>query len=95
MEWVDELVEEKAKMLWMYGHVGAGKSTITQSLAEQAHRLQKLLAAFFFSRNDRSRSPHKTLVSTIAYQAALAIKDLRTLLLNETLKYSSKISPLR
>jgi len=91
MEWVDGLVEEKAKILWMYGHVGAGKSTIAQSLAEQPHRLQKLLAAFFFfSRNDRSRSPHKTLVSTIAYQAALAIKDLRTLI-DTAVKQNSKI----
>jgi len=77
-DWVNGVVQLYAKMLWLYGDAGAGKSTIAQTLAEQLNGKQ-LIASFFFSRNDGSRASHTSLVATIVYQAALAIPGLRIL----------------
>jgi len=79
-DWAEEAFEEKARIMWMYGYVGAGKSTIAQTLAKQLHSMKKLLASFFFSRNDGSRSSYKSLVATIAYQAARTIPELKALI---------------
>lgn len=77
-DWVNGVVQLYAKMLWLYGDAGAGKSTIAQTLAEQLNGKQ-LIASFFFSRNEGSRASHISLVATIVYQAALAIPGLRIL----------------
>jgi len=77
-DWIDRVIEDQAKIMWMYGDVGAGKSTIAQTLAERCN-LRQLLASFFFSRNDGSRASHTSIVSTIVYQAARAIPGLKAL----------------
>ena len=67
--------------MWMYGPAGAGKSAIAQTIAEMCEEEMLLLASFFFSRNDPSRSTVKPLIATIAYQITLNLPDIRDAIL--------------
>jgi len=71
-DWILGLWEEhrEAVILWFYGPAGAGKSAIARKIAELCHSEQRLLASFFFSRTDSTRSDAKFLIATIAYQIA-------------------------
>lgn len=68
IKWEDDL---DAFVMWIYGPAGAGKSAIAQTIAEMCEEEMILLASFFFSRNDPSRSNVDHLIATIAYQTAL------------------------
>ncbi|KAF5310979.1 hypothetical protein D9619_008272 [Psilocybe cf. subviscida] len=57
-----------AKILWLSGPAGAGKTAIARSLCEECSVTDSLLASYFFSRSDASRNTHKSFVATIAYQ---------------------------
>ncbi|KAF5318668.1 hypothetical protein D9619_010911 [Psilocybe cf. subviscida] len=57
-----------APILWLSGAAGAGKSAITQTLAERFHSMGLLVASFFFGRSDSTRNHARSLVSTIVYQ---------------------------
>ncbi|KAF5310978.1 hypothetical protein D9619_008273 [Psilocybe cf. subviscida] len=57
-----------AKILWLNGPAGAGKSAIARSLCEEFSATNSLVASFFFNRSDASRNNHKSFVATIAYQ---------------------------
>ncbi|KAF5310977.1 hypothetical protein D9619_008270 [Psilocybe cf. subviscida] len=59
---------ESAKILWLTGAAGAGKSAIARSLCEECTATDSLLASFFFNRSDPSRNNQKAFVATIAYQ---------------------------
>ena len=79
MDWTLGLgVDDKnAVILWMYGPAGAGKSAIAHDIAHRCDLEQLLLASFFFSRSDPTRSTAKSLVATIAYQIAINIPGAR------------------
>lgn len=59
---------KQAKILWLNGPAGAGKTAIVRSLCDECATANSLLASFFFNRSDPSRNNHKALVATIAYQ---------------------------
>jgi len=60
-----------------YGPAGAGKSAIAQTIAEMCEEEMILLASFFFSRNDPSRSNVNPFIATIAYQITLNLPHVR------------------
>ncbi|KAF7372811.1 NACHT domain-containing protein [Mycena sanguinolenta] len=64
-------------VLWLHGPAGAGKSAILQTLASQLQDAGALGGCFFFKRNHPTRGNAKKLVTTIAYQLALAVPWLR------------------
>lgn len=78
MSWASEEIHAETLVMWLYGDAGAGKSAIAQTLAERLKG--RLLGSFFFSRNDRRRATHISLVATIAIQAATAVPDLKKLI---------------
>ncbi|KIM39364.1 hypothetical protein M413DRAFT_38085, partial [Hebeloma cylindrosporum] len=82
MNWILGSAEEECKtmILWLHGAAGAGKSAIAQTIAERCHTLNLLLASFFFSRSDPSRSHAKHLITTIAYQVATNLPSTRALI---------------
>ena len=80
MEWIEWGEDLDAFIMWVYGPVGAGKSAIAQTIAEMCEE-EMLLASFFFSRNDPSRSTVKPLVATIAYQITLNLPQTRDIIL--------------
>ena len=77
MRWIRREEDLDAFIMWMYGPAGAGKSAIAQTIAEMCDEEMLLLASFFFSRNDPSRSTAKPLIATIAYQITLNLPDAR------------------
>ena len=66
---------------WLYGPAGAGKTAILQTLAEllssPSECSQNFGGSFFFSRGKTGRNHGHFLFSTIAYQLALKVPELR------------------
>ncbi|KAF9259448.1 hypothetical protein L218DRAFT_874688 [Marasmius fiardii PR-910] len=61
---------------WIWDSANAGKSGITQTVAEICDG-KELLAAFFFSREDPNRNNARYLALAIAHEITAAIPDLR------------------
>jgi len=80
MDWILGIVEFNAIFMWLYGQVGAGKSTIAQTLAELCAREHRLLGSFFFFRTGARRSSVDSLVATIAYHVATVVPQLQTII---------------
>ncbi|CAE6488371.1 unnamed protein product [Rhizoctonia solani] len=59
-----------AKIYWMNGMAGTGKTTIAYSLCERLETTGQLAASFFCTRTSRECSEAKQIVPTIAYQLA-------------------------
>jgi len=70
-----------AFIMWMYGPAGAGNSAIARTIAEMCDEEILLLASFFLSKNDPSRSTVKPLVATIVYQIILNLADTQDAIL--------------
>ena len=81
MRWIKWEEDLYAFIMWIYGAAGAGKSAIAQTIAEMCEDEMILLASFFFSRNDPSRSNVNALVATIAYQITLNLPVAREAIL--------------
>ena len=79
MDWILGLGvdDQNAVILWMYGPAGAGKSAIAHDIARRCDIEKLLLAGFFFSRSDSTRSNAKSFIATIAYQIAVNISSTR------------------
>ncbi|KAG8730024.1 hypothetical protein FRC11_007525, partial [Ceratobasidium sp. 423] len=67
-EWADN--PDGAKIYWMNGMAGTGKTTIAYSLCERLEDTGQLAASFFCTRTSRECSEAKQIVPTIAYQLA-------------------------
>jgi len=81
MKWIKWEGDLNSFIMWVYGPAGAGKSAIAQTIAEMCEEEMILLASFFFSRNDPSRSNVKPLIATIAYQISLNLPGVRDTIL--------------
>jgi hypothetical protein len=79
MDWILGLGvdDQKVIILWMYGPAGAGKSAIAHDIARRCDLEKRLLASFFFSRSDPTRSNAKSLIATIAYQIVVNVPGTR------------------
>ncbi|KAK7043064.1 hypothetical protein VNI00_008802 [Paramarasmius palmivorus] len=65
-----------ARVCWVHGAAGVGKSAIAQRVSED--HPDRLCAAFFFSRNDGTRDKLDPFVATLAYQCC-TLEPLRTI----------------
>jgi hypothetical protein len=79
MDWILglDIDDQRAVILWLYGPAGAGKTAIAHDIAQRCDLEKLLLASFFFSRSDSTRSNVKCLIATIAYQIAINIPGTR------------------
>jgi len=79
MDWIirQDVDDQNAFILWLYGPAGAGKSTIAHDIARRCDLKKLLLASFFFSRSDPTRSTAKSLIATIAYQIMVNTPGMR------------------
>lgn len=68
-KWIDR---DFARVFWLHGMAGTGKSTISQTLARALDRLDQLGDSFFFKRGDTDRKTIRNFSSTIA--SALAVR---------------------
>jgi len=76
MEWIRD-AQKLCFFMWLYGPAGAGKSAIAQTIAEICFNEGRLAASFFFSRNIPTRNNEVLLVTTIVYQIATCIPEIR------------------
>ncbi|KAJ6479483.1 hypothetical protein C8R47DRAFT_1137019 [Mycena vitilis] len=67
----------EARLLWLHGSAGMGKSAIAQAFAAERQEDGSLGASFFFRRGDRGRGNWKSLFPTLAYQLAASFPQLR------------------
>ena len=70
MEWIADGSNKGKNVLWIYGLAGAGKSTLSTTIAQIMRRLHRLGAFFFFNRDIPQRN-FATLIRTLAYQIAM------------------------
>ncbi|KAJ1300927.1 hypothetical protein OPQ81_003353 [Rhizoctonia solani] len=66
--WADD--PNGAKIYWMNGMAGTGKTTIAYSLCERLEAAGQLAASFFCTRTTRDCSEAKHIIPTISYQLA-------------------------
>ncbi|KIL57228.1 hypothetical protein M378DRAFT_171958 [Amanita muscaria Koide BX008] len=64
------------RISWLYGPAGAGKSAIAQTIARSYTR-PKAAASFFFFRSDVNRNDGNRLFTTLAYQLAFSLPEIR------------------
>src|SRR6202044_2789861 len=76
-EWVSDT--DGHSVCWLYGIAGSGKSAIAQSVSELIAE-NKLAASFFFNRQERERSRKEYIIPTIAYQLAISIPALKSVI---------------
>lgn len=80
MEWVMATDARKEWIMWLQGTAGAGKSAISQSIAELCAQLGIPIASFFFFRTDPTRNNIRPLVATLAYQLARIVPPAREII---------------
>ena len=66
-----------SSLVWLTGAAGAGKSAISNTIAERCDEEGRLLASFFFGLTDPSRNNVRMFFPTIAYQLCLALPQMR------------------
>ncbi|KAM6490075.1 hypothetical protein JOM56_014487 [Amanita muscaria] len=74
-DWIDN-PSSTARIFWLHGPAGAGKSAIAQTIAQSCGR-QKIPATFFFFRSDSGRNDGNMLFTTLAYQLAFSIPAIK------------------
>ena len=87
-DWIHD-PEPREQIFWLNGPAGAGKSAITQTIAERLKDTQ-LAASFFFQRNTSDRGVADRLFLTLAWQLAMSIPEIRPYL-ESTLKTERSI----
>jgi hypothetical protein len=78
IQWLESQFR-KWNIIWLYGPAGTGKSAIAQTFAEYCTSVDRLGAAFFFSRANGRNDP-KTVVPTIAYQLGVACVEYKSII---------------
>ena len=80
LDWIYSESSESS-FFWLYGSAGAGKTAILQAIAEflssPPESYDNFGGSFFFSRGKKGRDEGHYLFSTIAYQLALKVPELR------------------
>ena len=82
-DWINDS-DSPQRIFWLSGPAGAGKSAITQIIAEQCQHTH-LAASFFFQRNTSDRGVLDRLFLTLTWQLATSVPQIR-LYLESTLK---------
>ncbi|KDR70077.1 hypothetical protein GALMADRAFT_1351606, partial [Galerina marginata CBS 339.88] len=75
VDWAQR-TDNRSLLRWVFGSAGVGKSAIARSLAELLLTEGRVGASFFF-RTANGRNHPRFLISTIAYQLAFAIPEIR------------------
>ncbi|KAJ7902291.1 hypothetical protein B0H13DRAFT_760564 [Mycena leptocephala] len=76
--WQTDKMMKGLPVLWLHGPAGAGKSAIMRTLAERLANNKQLGGSFFFKRGHATRGNAQKLFTTIAYQLALCVPQLKS-----------------
>ncbi|KAM6492223.1 hypothetical protein JOM56_011947, partial [Amanita muscaria] len=72
-EWFDDSTVTTEQIIWLRGPPSIGKTAIALEIARQ----EKVVATFFFNRSDARRSDGNRLFTTLAWQLARSIPDIK------------------
>ncbi|CAA7267846.1 unnamed protein product [Cyclocybe aegerita] len=75
MDWVSA-AEHQSDILWLRGPAGAGKTSISKAICSSCREVGVLGGSFFFLRNVQQLNNPRGLVTTLAYQLAVAFPEL-------------------
>jgi hypothetical protein len=75
VDWIENPAAEK-QVFWLRGAAGMGKSTLSSHLRDVLGRAGRLVAYFFFSRNDKKQEDPGFIIGTLAYQLAHLDQDM-------------------
>ncbi|KAF9002324.1 hypothetical protein BDQ17DRAFT_1425981 [Cyathus striatus] len=81
-EWI-KITDKETGIMFLHGPAGSGKSCIARSVCHDASSEGLLGGSFFFRRGTSDRNNADKLFTTIAYQLAMANKDLGQYILAE------------
>ncbi|KAF8074041.1 hypothetical protein FPV67DRAFT_783699 [Lyophyllum atratum] len=71
-------ISGRARILWLHGPAGAGKSAVAQTVSEIYEERKILAGSFFFSLGSAGRGTAKYVFPTLAYQIAMRIPGMRS-----------------
>ncbi|KAF8991136.1 hypothetical protein BDQ17DRAFT_1313546 [Cyathus striatus] len=72
--WVQNVSTNK-KIFWLFGGIGAGKSSIAQTIAQFCAERGCLAATFFFKADDETRSQVGRVIPTLSLQLAASSEN--------------------
>ncbi|KAF4175888.1 hypothetical protein CNMCM8694_002812 [Aspergillus lentulus] len=79
LEW--QYNDNAARVLWLFGKPGSGKSVLSGYLVSQLRMKHEACSFFFFKHGDRSKSQLSTCLRSLAFQMACVNTEIRQLLL--------------
>ena len=77
--------EDTSLILWLYGPIGAGKTTAGKRLLAELDKAGVIIANFIFSRSSPNLSRKNSLVPTLVYQLVQSIPSLAEYVLDAIL----------
>lgn len=78
MEWCSGSADRSC-IFWLSGMAGMGKSTIALTIAKECAKKKQLGASFFFSKGNENLNNARRFFTTVAFQLASRIPDLKPL----------------
>ncbi|KAJ7618006.1 hypothetical protein FB45DRAFT_216791 [Roridomyces roridus] len=72
------LDDPDARVLWLHGPAGSGKSAVMQTLCQRLQDAGRLGGSYFFKRGHPNRSNGRVLFATLAYQLAIFEPSLKS-----------------
>jgi hypothetical protein len=81
-DWIENVKPDATEpIFWLHGPAGVGKSAIAQTIARSCSQ-DDVPATFFFYRADPTRNDGNRLFTTLAWQLALSIPNLKIHIIN-------------
>jgi hypothetical protein len=76
--WLNSTEPSDARVAWLSGLAGTGKTTVARTMADWAYRRGQLAAAYFFSRNTETTRVPSAIIPTLGYQLARYQRSFRS-----------------
>ncbi|EPQ54156.1 WD40 repeat-like protein, partial [Gloeophyllum trabeum ATCC 11539] len=85
--WFNDEDPEVPQIFWLSGLAGTGKTTVSHTICDMTKKINRLGAAFFFSRDSTDQRRVSRIIPTLAYQLAAVRPELRSEICASIQKY--------
>ncbi|PPQ93483.1 hypothetical protein CVT25_008477, partial [Psilocybe cyanescens] len=75
--WINDTEKNTARIYWLHGNAGTGKSSIAHTIANRFKELRRLGSCYCFDRNEMAQERHKKIFTTISRDIAEHDKEIR------------------
>ena len=80
--WANRTEDDTARVFWLHGNAGTGKSFISHTIADHFNKIGRLGSCFCFDRNTVAQQRDKKIFSTIARDLADRDEDMKKALMD-------------